>query len=1542
MEPERAKKKLPASQKPKSTNFSSRKPKIEEIHTPNGLVGGIIEKGFSSTSSSPSNPQKPPIISFPQPTVLPFPVARHRSHGPHWNPSHLEPELEEEDDKDETDYDPISAFARPIDRKKKKGLDFSRWRNFASQSDYAEPTEEKQTSSTTFSLCADAFEEVVSGPSEPAMAVKRAKSSSDVACKNGDSEMHFLQSNGVELSEVAEEKLDNNGWDTEMLMSNREGFESTMEDIHTENLARLKQMPPEEIADAQAEIIGKMNPAMVEMLKKRGQEKLSNRKVIASGQEKGSHLVENGKKSRKDNVANGPPSQGTKSTRMAAVHLDWVSGGQVNSNSWKIWSERVEKVRELRFTLEGDVLNADSFQVSGGVQPDVGNVAERDFLRTEGDPAALGYSIKEVIVLIRSMVPAQRALALKVLDSILNKALFNLLNDKVWLNAKRDFVSNHVDWPAIWAYALGPEPQLVLSLRIALDDNHDSVVLTCVKVIQCILSCDMNEDLFNVAEKIPSVQKVLCTAPIFRGRAEIGSSFLQGGFWKYNTKPSKMLPSNMDNDDEGEGEHTIQDDIVVAGQDIAAGLVRMGVLPRICYLLEMEPIPALVECLVSMLIGLARHSPTCANAIVQCPRLIQNVVNILTRQGMMELPCQIKAITILKVLSQMDKRLCSNFVKGGVFQQVMWHWYRNLNTIDQWVESGKEHCKLTAALMVEQLRLWKVCVSYGYCVSYFTDFFPNLCIWLSRPTFSKLLKFNVLDEFAHITREAYLTLGALSEWLPCLYSMNQLNKQDADLRDDAVEPWSWSHVVPMVDLAISWLSLNDIPYVSWITRCLEENEMKNEIYNSSASSIIWVISAILHMLCCVFAKMSLRRADDEDDSTSLPWLPEFVPKVGIVILKNKCLSIAGFSDIGTKGCSLVERLCYLRHQDNFEMALSSLSCLHGLVRLTSLIDKCIQRARNACDIQLLTESSLDMEGKVLAEGILKWTREDLARVLDAFGNLVSSEWSMVQSLETFSRGGPAPGVGVGWGSPNGGFWSLNILLAQEDARLVLELFKNLPVVLERDLTSIETMNPAFVKSLNPTNLVLQRVNCVLAVCLVSGPGGRVIVGEALNMLFQPPVLKYLGLFLRHFLQLDKGLKSFKWRYEDKDYLLFSKILNSHFRERWLSIKIKKSSGDVAEHKRSHGFRRSAALETIHESQENQDMQETSFKDTAFDWFCIQWVHQRLPLPKHWFLSAICCIGEEKNSLMISSNELEVAKSGLFFLLCLEALSLSMFGNQDSPVLNVSLVWKLHALSMSLHTNMSLLEEERTRDVFESLQELYGRQLDESRHREKQEFRDSSSNLSRTHGNSSEVLSFQSQINEGYSTFVENLVGQFGAVSYGDIIFSRQVAIYLHRSVDVSVRLSAWNAMSNSYMLELLPPLEMCFSEAEGYLEPPEDDVAILEAYAKSWTSGALDKAFARGSLAFSLALHHLHSFIFESALPDKLNLRKKLTKSLLRSQSQKHHNFGMLLRLVKYKLPVSEDPPHIAEIGRRLELLRATCEGNSSLVAVLENLKSAL
>lgn len=76
------------------------------------------------------------------------------------------------------------------------------------------------------------------------------------------------------------------------------------------------------------------------------------------------------------------------------------------------------------------------------------------------------------------------------------------------------------------------------------------------------------------------------TAPVFRSRPDIKHGFISGGFWKYSTKPSNILLPDEEIVNSKNEERTIQDDNVVAGQDVAAGLVRMGILPRLCCLLE--------------------------------------------------------------------------------------------------------------------------------------------------------------------------------------------------------------------------------------------------------------------------------------------------------------------------------------------------------------------------------------------------------------------------------------------------------------------------------------------------------------------------------------------------------------------------------------------------------------------------------------------------------------------------------------------------------------------------------------------------------------------------------------------------------------------------------------------------------------------------------------------------------------------------------------------------------------------------------------------
>lgn len=62
------------------------------------------------------------------------------------------------------------------------------------------------------------------------------------------------------------------------------------------------------------------------------------------------------------------------------------------------------------------------------------------------------------------------------------------------------------------------------------------------------------------------------------------------------------------------------------------------------------PTVAMEECIISILIAIARHSPTCANAIMNCERLVQTVVDRFTLNNIAEVqPSKIKSVCLLKV-----------------------------------------------------------------------------------------------------------------------------------------------------------------------------------------------------------------------------------------------------------------------------------------------------------------------------------------------------------------------------------------------------------------------------------------------------------------------------------------------------------------------------------------------------------------------------------------------------------------------------------------------------------------------------------------------------------------------------------------------------------------------------------------------------------------------------------------------------------------------------------------------------------------------------
>ncbi|CAN1771003.1 Transcriptional elongation regulator MINIYO [Linum perenne] len=1463
------------------------------------LIGSIVEKGISeSTSSKPIPP--------PTPSVFPFPVARHRAHGPYWNAltnknggnggSKDDDEAEEGDgDDDPTDFDPISSFANPVERKERKGLDLSRReedgkrsKNGVSENSTRRLKKDVKVvdvnSRSSLSEVPMAVDETLASAAYVGTdSLHRSYERACVADVSSHSWKGVAESTEEQIMRVKEIKPvfsgTSNGVSSFGVAQRSTGLES---EIDAENHARIQNMSPEEIAEARAELMEKMNPSLLNLLKRRGQQKLNKQSLSESDV------------ATKNEPANGPPNKDS-SAHLHVANGDTLTPNSVkhdsdpsSSKSWNTWSERVEAARRLRFSLEGNVISAD---YETGCTPNepgdaISSVAERDFLRTEGDPGAAGYSIHEAVQLTRSVIPGQRGLALHLLASVLDKAMHNIRLKEVANTVRStEELDKFTDWEAVWAYALGPEPELVLTIRMCLDDNHSSVVLACTKVIQSVLSYDSNERIFQISEKLGTYGKDLFTAPVFRSKPEINGGFLHGGFWKYSAKPSNILAYAEDiMDDDNEEEPTIQDDIVVAGQDFAAGLVRMGILPRMCYLLEANPTDALEESILSILVTIARHSPTCVTAIMKCQGLVKTVVKRFRMDNNMDIrPSKIKSVRLMKLLAQSGKDNCIQFLKDESFHGMTQHLYWYTSSLDEWMKLGKENCRLSSALRVEQLQFWKVCINYGFCISDFADIFPALCFWLNPPTFEKIKEENVVGEFASISKEAYLVLEALARKLPNFYLQKHKHSQNPDIGRGEHGSWSWSYVPPVVELALKWIIWKSDQQISGLFKSVTRSE--SDFQDSSATSLLWVYSAVMQLLSTLLLRVKPEdTANSEENGWRVPWLPEFVPKIGLEIVKNEFL---GFERENFGVGSFVSELCQLRQRNKHEeLSLASVSCLNAVLLLVRSVDDLIQSARRGVDHPPSQGYSSSSEGKVLVEGILKLSIVELRCMFDIVTKLVTQDFELVQSIEVFGRGGPAPGVGLGWGATGGGFWSLSVFLAQADSKLLIDLLKIFKLESSTDLEMASTAH---------------RINSVLRVCLTAGPRDTYTAEKALDFLLQAPVLSYLDACRQCLSQPNNGGSSALHPFTEEEYQLFSKTLASHFRSRWLSVK--KKSKPMDGNKSSSKSDKAMPLETIHE----EDTCTSSSTTT-------EWAHQRLPLPMHWFLSPISEKKTNGSSMAEPVDTLEVVKG-------LEAMSSLLPNDAKSPVRDTPLVWKLHSLSVALLIGMGVLDDDRSKYVFEVLQNLYGRVLDETRPI-----------------NTTEFLRFKSEIHETYSTFLEALVDKFSADSYGDLVFGRQIAIFLHRCTETPVRLSAWTVLSTARVLELLPPLEKC------------NDEAILDGYVKSWVSGALDRAATRGSMAFTLSLHHLSSFIFGPHPNDTLTLRNKLARSLIRDYSQKPNHQDMMLELVKYSNPAASplipddksSTENNSPIAQRFEVLVEACDGNSSLLSEVEKLKSAL
>ncbi|XP_056249486.1 RNA polymerase II-associated protein 1 [Seriola aureovittata] len=488
--------------------------------------------------------------------------------------------------------------------------------------------------------------------------------------------------------------------------------------IHRENQVKLRAMSQSEILDEQKKLLSQLDPRLVEFVRSRkAQSVLSS--ASPSGRPEGKIRKENfplesvSRESDSSSAAElcqkpqevemeeedeeeelSPPPAVMKEDLLVKPQKEWV-------HMDKLEPEKLEWMRDLPAPRRKGTKEAMQarFDFAGSLIPPTEDLPTHLGLHHHGEePERAGYSMQELFLLSRSQLIQQRSLALSTLANILSKA-----RTGEYMSVLKGSVTSTL-----------LDAGLLFLLRFALDDSVEGAMSAAVHALKALLVCAEDEECLD------------CTFSWFRGLASF-----------------PLLPSAQEEeDDEDEGldesmKETAKEreerksDHDVARQDVVKGLLKMKLLPRLRYILEVfRPSPRVVQDVLDILTRIARHSSSSATQVLGCPRLMETVMSeflptswtvpsLPLPQSVYGLPLA-SAMKLLRVLATSGRHACARLLNSlGVRER--------LSCLLS-AEPSELLLESTEALRIttEAYRLWAVAAGYGQACSLYIDLYPAL------------------------------------------------------------------------------------------------------------------------------------------------------------------------------------------------------------------------------------------------------------------------------------------------------------------------------------------------------------------------------------------------------------------------------------------------------------------------------------------------------------------------------------------------------------------------------------------------------------------------------------------------------------------------------------------------------------------------------------------------------------------------------------------------------------------------------------------------
>ncbi|KAF9284523.1 RNA polymerase II associated protein 1 [Mortierella antarctica] len=443
----------------------------------------------------------------------------------------------------------------------------------------------------------------------------------------------------------------------------------------------------------------------------------------------------------------------------------------------------------FRFDFAGRIINEEDTPVHLGLH------------HHGADPTKAGYTLSELLHLIRSTVPSQRIIPLNVVAKVLNNC-----RDPAY--ASFETRSGILRW-------LIDSLRAPVYLRAALDDKTDSGLVAAINAIHSWSVPQANSNNQEIWESLDLLN---------RGYERINLGFKFQTITKFANMELKPDTLQASQEQGTESEETIASHAILASKDPVDGLLAMNVVPRLRYILDVCQLPAHTNNqALDILLTLVRRNPGGAKKVFECEGLLSALIRQYvtipwpSEKSDLELSCTAKVVALLDLVVRSSKKYASAIIEEALLDSLL----RFVVVTPEPVAENKE----SFLVQIQVLKLYRSLSAYGlYCDvlgdmvhAFLLKDIAQACLDRSKPDLDPIVK-------SFLSRKLAMCLQLATTWTHAAADPHRTIPEHA---------LCWAQALAFMDLALDGIT-------QW--RKFEQEEAFNNDHVILVSSAVRYIS----------------------------------------------------------------------------------------------------------------------------------------------------------------------------------------------------------------------------------------------------------------------------------------------------------------------------------------------------------------------------------------------------------------------------------------------------------------------------------------------------------------------------------------------------------------------------------------------------------------------------------------------------------------------------------------------------------------------------